>query len=305
MRPLGVFLIALVVTPFAPAQTAKKARPAFTPVQPVRTAPRPQGATLKIGQGRFFSYALPEGWRLGEDGQFALTLMAPDNKALTVMVGNAGVPPNYPPGRFVYEKLSALQPQALQVGPPRQARPVSGFAQAVEFDVTYNIRGVPCRGVAKCNINTAYDAAVMAMTAALSEARQWPSYAGWLPQVADQISASNGAAFGIRGIMAQNLRNSMAYAEAARSYRDWSQKNWQQVTDQRNASTDRRNTEFRETLGGVQTYSSPYGLPPVELPLTHKYYWMNRKGEIQGTNDPGANPNEGSTQEWRRMEQRK
>jgi hypothetical protein len=34
----------------------------------------------------FFSYALPEGWRVGEDGQFALTLIAPDNKAITMMV---------------------------------------------------------------------------------------------------------------------------------------------------------------------------------------------------------------------------
>ena len=41
--------------------------------------------------------------------------------------------------------------------------------------------------------------AVMAMTAAISEAGTWPGYASWLPQVADQISATNGAAFGIRG----------------------------------------------------------------------------------------------------------
>ena len=47
----------------------------------------------------------------------------------------------------------------------------------------------------------------MAMTAAISEANQWPNYAAWLPQVADQISVANGAAFGVRGIMAQNLRD--------------------------------------------------------------------------------------------------
>ena len=72
------------------------------------------------------------------------------------------------------------------------------------------------RGIAKCNVATAYDTAVMAMTAAISAAPQWASYATWLPQVADQIAATSGGAFGIRGIMAQNLQNSAAYAEAGR-----------------------------------------------------------------------------------------
>jgi hypothetical protein len=65
----------------------------------------------------------------------------------------------------------------------------------------------------------------MALTAALSTADQWGGYASWLPQVADQVSATNGAAFGMRGIMQQNLQNSKAFGEAARQYRDWSQKN--------------------------------------------------------------------------------
>src|SRR6185295_12937279 len=79
-----------------------------SPLAPDSSAP---AANLRIGQGKFFSYALPQGWRVGEDGQFAMTLVAPDNKAFTVMVGNAGYAVNYPPGQFVYEKLMALQPQ--------------------------------------------------------------------------------------------------------------------------------------------------------------------------------------------------
>jgi hypothetical protein len=263
-------------------------------------------ASLQIGSGRYFSYALPEGWRVGEDGQFALTLMAPDNKALTVMVGNAGLPPNYQPGRFVYEKLMAMRPQNLQVGQPRAAKPVSGFKQAVEFDVSYSVRGVVLRGIAKCNVQAAYDTAVMAMTAAVSEASQWPRYANWLPNVADQISATNGAAFGVRGIMAQNLRNSTAYAEAARNYREWSQRNWQRVTDDRNASEDRKNAAVRENLGSVQPYTNPFGdNQKVELPLTYRYYWMDGQNNVVGTDDPSANPNQGSTTEWRQMKRPK
>lgn len=281
----------------------------FVPVKPlVREGmgganPARLAGELRIGQGQFFSFALPPGWRVGEDGQFALTLMAPDNKALTLMVGNAGLPPNYPPAQFAYDKLSSLQLQNLQMGEPRQARPVAGFHQAVEFDVSYLAQGVACRGVAKVSVASAYDSSTMALTAALSAVDQWGGYASWLPQVADQVSATNGAAFGMRGIMQQNLQNSVAYGEAARQYRDWSQKNWQQVTDERNVSQDRKNFAVRENLGGVQTFANPYGTSqPVELPLTHKYYWMDRQGQKFGTDDPSANPNVGSTNEWRKME---
>ena len=260
-------------------------------------------AELRIGRGRFFSYAIPPGWHVGEDGQFALTLAAADNKAITVMVGNSGISPNYSPAQFAYEKLMALRPQSLQLSEPRQAMPVAGFQQAYEFDVSYSARGIACLGVAKVSIARSYDTVTMAMTAALTVAEQWKGYSKWLPQMAEQISATDGAAFGMRGIMQQNLQNSTAFAQAAREYRGWSQKNWQQVTDDRNAIQDRQNFAVRENLGGVQTYANPYGTgQPLELPVTNKYYWSNRQGVVQGTDDPVANPNVGSTEEWRRME---
>lgn len=281
----------------------------FVPVKPLLREgvggahpARPTGE-LRIGQGRFFSFALPPDWRVGEDGQFALTLQAPDNKALTVMVGNAGMPLNHSPAQFAYDKLSAMQPQNLRLGAPRQARPASGFRQAVEFDVSYSARGVAYRGVAKVSVAPAYDSATMAVTAALSAADQWGGYASWLPQVADQVSAMNGAAFGMRGIMQQNLQNSEAYGEAARQYRNWSQKNWQQVTDARNKSQDQKNFAVRESLGGIQTFNNPFRTgQSVELPMTYKYYWIDRQGHPVGTDDPSANPNDGSTGDWRRME---
>lgn len=297
-----VLLCTVLFTLCGVAQSPQKLPANLFRVKPVASSPGAAASSLAVRNGQFFSYALPAGWRVGEDGQFALTLAAPDNKALTVMVGNAGLPVNYPPARFVYEKLSALQPQNLQIGQPRQAAPIAGFAHAYQFDVTYSIGGVACRGVVKCHIAPAYDSAVMAMTAALSEASQWPGYASWLPLVAEQVSATNGAAFGRRGIMAQNLKNSTAYAEAARQYRDWSQRNWQQVTDERNASTDRRAYQVRENLGAVQTYVNPFGnSTPVQLPTTYNYYWTDRQGNFLGSNDPSANPNSGSTVEWKRM----
>jgi hypothetical protein len=119
------------------------------------------------------------------------------------------------------------------------------------------------------------------------------------------VAARNGAAFGMRGVMQQNLQNSTAYAQAARQYREWSQQNWQGVTDQCNESSDRNNRQFRENLGNVQTYNNPHDArTPVELPNTWQYYWVNEQGTIVSTNDPGINPNGGSTADWRRMPRR-
>jgi hypothetical protein len=294
-----IFLVwvACALSTAASAQNGVNLSSKFVPVTP--RAP----AELRIGQTRFFSFALPPGWRIGEDGQFALTLLSPDNRAMTVMVGNSGLPMNVVAGQFAYNKLSAMQPQNLQMSAGRPARPTAGFKQAAEFDVAYWSRGVAYRGVAKVSMAPAYDSVTVAMTAALSTADQWGGYASWLPQVADQVAATNGAAFGMRGIMQQNLQNSVAFGEAARQYRSWSQQNWQQVTDQRNASQDRKNFAMRENLGGVQTFANPYGAnQQVELPMTHKYYWTDRQGSVVGTDDPSADPNAGSTGEWRKME---
>jgi hypothetical protein len=273
-------------------------------VKPVAGAARP-ASRLAVMAGQYFSYALPEGWQVAESGQYALTLVAPDRKALTVMVGNAGMPSGYPPARFAYEKLMALQPENLQLGNGRPVAPIAGFASAYTFEVNYLVRGVPCRGVVTVHVAPAYDSAVMAMTAALSQSGQWSGYASWLPLVAAQVSATNGAAFGMRGVMAQNLQNSTAYAEAAQQYRDWSQRNWQQVTNDRNAAEDRKNTQFRENLGAVQSYVNPYdnGVP-VELPTTYQYYWVDAQGSFAGTNDPSVNPNVGATEEWKKMPKR-
>jgi len=260
---------------------------------------------LRIAKGRFFNYALPQGWRVAEDGQFALTLIAPDSKALTVLVGVAGVQPNYPPDRFAYEKLMAMQIQNLRMSKAKQMMPLKGFAQGYQFDVDYTAGGGAAHGVVKVYVAPAYDTSTMAMTAALSDARQWSSYASWLPLVADQISAIDGGAFGARGIMAQNLQNSTAYAAAAKEYREFSQKTQQSVTDARNNSQDKNNVAFREGIGGVQTYVNPYDTRvPVELPDTYKYFWVNPQGTYQGTDDPSVNPNNGSTGEWKRLPKR-
>ena len=291
-----------ILLPPAVAAADTKLPPNMHPVKPIIRA----AAQLHIGKGRFFQYALPPGWTVGEDGQFALTLVAPDSKAITVMVGNAGMPLNSTPGQYVYTKLTALGPQNLHLSQPRQVAPIAGFQMAFQFDVTYLWRGIPSRGQVKCHIAPAYDSATMAITAALSTAADWPQFASWLPLVADQVSALNGAAFGARGVMAQNIQNSTAYGEAVREYNNWSQRNWKGVTDARDASTQRNQESFREGLGQTTDWVNPYDTrAPLELSTQYQHYWVDRQGRIVGTDDPTADPNVGSTSEWKKMSPRK
>ncbi|MFT3825308.1 MAG: hypothetical protein QM731_15430 [Chitinophagaceae bacterium] len=266
---------------------------------------QPHIEELRIGQGNFFTYALPPGWRVAEEGQFAVALVAPDNKAMTVMVGNAGLMPGYPADRFIYEKLMALQPNNLSLGQPYKTAPVKGFQEAYAFPVAYSLRGDNYTGEAVCHINNYYGGCVMAMTAALGAKAQWFSYSSWLPQVSRQIAATNGAAFGMRGVMQQNLQNSIAFGEAMKAYRSWSQQKWQEVTDDRNRSVDRQNYQFRENLGAISTYHNPYNTgSPVELSTQYQYYWMDQQGRVLGTNDPSVNPNHGSTFEWKQLQRK-
>ncbi len=264
---------------------------------------KPEG--LKIGQGNFFSYALPPGWKVGEDGQFAISLVSPDHQAMTVMVGNSGLMPGYHPGQFVYEKLMALRPNNLQLSEAVRTTPVHGFQEAYQFQVAYNLPSGRYVGEAVCHITNYYGGCVMAMTAALSAQAQWSSYKSWLPQVSRQLSATNGAAFGMRGIMQQNLQNSKAFGEAMTAYRAWSQAKWQEVTDDRNKSIDRQNYQFREDLGAVNTYSNPYNTnSPIELSTQYQYYWIDNQGRVLGTNDAMVNPNHGSTIAWKQLQRK-
>jgi hypothetical protein len=299
---MPLLLVALAASVSHAQPAADQIPPQMVVVKPIsRSTAAPTPRDLEIIRGRYFSYALPQGWRVGEEGQFALTLIAPDRHAFTLMVGNAGMLPNYPLDRFVREKLAAIRPQNLRLSAGRQVVPRAGFHHAAEFDVAYTSQlGIPSRGVVKCNVARSYDTALIVMIGAFSVESQWSDYASWLPLSAEQIAATDGAAFGRRGIMAQNLQLSKEYGEATRAYREWSQQNWQQVTAQRQAAEGRKNYYERENLGSSKAYTNPYDSSvSVDLPQAYKYYWANRQGTYVGTNDPSVNPNDGSTGEWK------
>jgi len=65
-------------------------------------------------------------------------------------------------------------------------------------------------------------------------------------------------------------------------------------------AVDRQHAGFRENLGAVSTWSNSVGYQDLELPTTFSYYWINRAGEIYGTDDPSAQPDP-ATGDWTPM----
>ena len=309
LAPCLVFLIGcgeqddavqpVVTTTQTGQQDVQVPAPTAAPMSAPVSAPMP--VAMDVRSGRFFKFALPAGWRVQEEGQFAVVLVAPDSAALTVMTGNTGLPANYPPGQFLQDKLRQLQVQDVRTGPVSLARPMAGCATAWQVDYRYSVNGVPCNGVAKVSVAPSYDMCTMVVTLAASQSAQWSSYASWLPEAAEQVAALNGAAFGARGVMQQNLANSINLGERARQNREWSASTWAEVNRGRAEAQDRNNEQFRQALGNVQSYTNPYSSAKVELPTTFTNYWVNRQGRIVGTNDPSEDPNRGSTEQWSRM----
>lgn len=92
--------------------------------------------------------------------------------------------------------------------------------------------------------------------------------------------------FPVKAVKPKGLE-STAYAEAARRYREWSAKTWNAVTDERQGSQGRRNAEFRENLGAIETFVNPYDSSvPVELPTQYKQFGVDRQGNILGRTIP-------------------
>ena len=271
-------------------------------VRPI-TSPARSEPALRIARGSHFRYALPAGWRVGEEGPFAVLLVAPDNRAFTLMVGLSGLPIGYPLDRFVRERFAAIQPQNFEISAPQQVPARAGFRYSVAYEYRYiSARGLPSRGVVICSVAPAYDSQLVVMNAAASVESQWQEYVRWLPLTAEQIAAVDGSAFGQRAVMAQNLENSRRFGEAQQAYRDWSSRLARETADQRDAVQDRQQREVRENLGNGLAYTNPYeGSREVQMPSTYQYYWVNRRGEYVGSNDPSVNPNAGSTDEWRPM----
>jgi hypothetical protein len=265
---------------------------------PAGAAPPP----VQIVQGQCFQFAVPAGWRVLEEGPFAVVQCDGANTAVALMVGNCGFPQGYHPLQYANEKLSSGGP--AQLGAPRPGRPLPGFQGALDVDYRYVVNGVPCVGVATVSHRQGYGSADFVLTAGAAQEAHWPTFAAWLPGLPTQFAVTNGAAWGARGIAQQNLANSQAFGQQLQEQREWSQQLQQQVTDERWAADERRQHDVGEVLTGESWYTDPHGNPPQRLSDTPAVHWVHPDGRRESSDDPSYDPRTAEDPYWQRMQRR-
>jgi hypothetical protein len=260
--------------------------------------PAPQA---QMARGRCFAFAIPQGFRLVEEGQFAVVLAAQDNSAITMVVGNCGYPQGYTPAQFAQEKLGFTGVQNLQIGQARPGRPFQGYQEAYEFDYAYVAGGIPCRGVATVSVRNGYGSTDMVISAAAAHEQRWSQYASWLPQLASQVQATDNSAFGARQMAQQNLQNSVAYGRQLQDYYNHSQQLQQGVTDARWQSDQYQQHHRGEALTGHSYYNDPYGNPAQRLQNGAGVYWVNPQGQVVSSDNSTYDPRTPTDVYWERM----
>lgn len=252
-------------------------------------------------RGHFFRFALPAGWQVQENANM-LCLNSPDGQAAIMNVGLTGMMQPFTPDQFLHYALQMQQMQLLAIHSGQPVQPAPGCTSAGMFEITYAIGPTQCRGIAVSQVAIGYGQCNGSITLAAAQAGAWESYRHWLPQLAGEVGPAGSQTYGAGQIAANNLRNSVELGQHFHEVNDYTQRQWQDVTNQRWSSDERRNFEFRENLGGIQTYTNPYDNHRImELSTQYRFYWVNRQGQVVGSDDPGFDPRMGSAEEWTQM----
>ena len=231
-----------------------------------------------------------------------LCLNSPDGQAAIMNVGLVGMMQPMTPDQFVHYAMQMQEMQVTGFLGGQQIQPPPGCTSAGRFEITYSVRGIACRGIVTSFVTLGYGMCNASITLAAAQAGAWAAYQSWLPQLAAEVGPAGSQTYMAGQVAADNLRQSVELGQRFHEINDYTQQQWQQVTNERWASDERRNFEFRENLGAVQTFTNPYdNHRSVELSTQYRFYWVNRRGEIVGSDDPGYDPRAGSTDEWTQM----
>ncbi len=258
-------------------------------------------------RGRNFTYQLPSGWTLGEEGSFALVLRSQDMLAFMIVIGQSGLMQPMTPEQFAWYEMTTVMRLGgdVRMGQARPIPPMPGYTHAAAIEVSYTMSTpagpVPMRGLGFCNVAIGYGQCNGTLTLALSETRQWAHYAGWLPQMALAARNTGPDAFGHQSMA--GVIGGIAHSDhaAARAYQDWSQQTWQQVTNERNASIDRQQAALGPMLTGQQWISEGFGGHDIRRSTTPACIWRSRDGREVASHDPSFDPRTPYDVDWVRV----
>ncbi|MFO0958786.1 MAG: hypothetical protein U0800_15360 [Isosphaeraceae bacterium] len=242
-------------------------------------------------RGPHFSYWLPPGWTVGEEGPFALVLRSADWLAGVVVFGQSGLMYPMAPDQFAHQAMAGVMRLApdVRLFDARPVPPLPGYTQAARMETAYTVASpngpVPIRGVVTSHVAIGYGTCGGTIALASSEAGRWPSYQGWLPDLASAARNTGPNAYGGASMGAGDPRDRPAGWPAHAAYRAWSESNWQGVMDERwrrrtppgcsRADADRPGMDGR-----------PRGNPAMRRSATPAAIRVSRDGREVHSDDP-------------------
>jgi hypothetical protein len=266
-----------------------------------------QADDSQLVRGPHFTYLLPRGWTVGEEGNFALVLRSPDSLAGVIVFGQSGLMQPMSPEQFAHSAMTGVMRLAadVQFGPTRPIQPMPGCTHAAAFETTYTIQGpngpMPIRGMIVCNVAIGYGQCNGVLNLAGADTRHWPSYSGWLPKVAVAAVNTGPDPYG-RATMAGTISDiNRRDGEADRQHREWSQQLWGQVTADRNNAVDRQNAVLGPMLTGQEWIDGGFGGPPIRRSTTPACIWRSRDGREITSDNPSFDPRTPSDVDWVRV----
>jgi hypothetical protein len=279
----------------------------FNSPSPFHQSMPSQGPESQWVRGPHFTYLLPRGWTVGEEGNFALVLRSPDLRAGIIVFGQSGLLYAMTPEQYAHQAMMG----AMRLAPDVQLfqawpmQPMPGYTHAALLETTYTINGpmgyLPIRGIVMSHVAVGYGQCNGTITIAGAEMTQWESYRPWLPQVAMAALNTGPNPYGSTAMADEIHGMTRREGEAYAAYHAWSQVTWQAVTEARWASQDRQQAAMDPLVTGQQWTDDPYGNQPQRRSTTPAVIWVSRDGREIASPDPSYDPRTASDNDWRRV----
>jgi hypothetical protein len=261
-----------------------------------------------VRQGRNFLYSLPSGWRVVEEGNYALFLQAADQSAGIVVAGLSGLTTPLNPGQFAQHILTTVLriPPGIQFGAHWQLQPSRGYSMAEAFELRYGLPGAfgvkAMRGLAFSNVALTYAACSGVIHLAAAPEEHWANSADWLPAVALQAINNGPNAYGAWGVAAGDRYNQARENLQFQNYLSWSEQTWASVAAHRAASHAYRSAALDPILTGQQWNADPWGYVPTRDSIAPAVIWVHQDGRRFESPDPSMDPRTPSDPDWRRVD---
>ena len=276
--------------------------PGVPPVglQQPQQRPKPQPT-----RGLNFTYFLPLGWQVVEEGKYCLVLKSQQDLSGIIVFGTCGMIQPIAPEHFAHGVMTQKQAINVQFTQVKPIQPMPGYTHAALIDVQYVINmptgPMQLKGLVISNVVVVYGRCDAIMTLVASDAQVWPQNERWLPELAFAAYNTGPDPYGRDSMSVTIMGITIQGQEAFQAYNTWSQNLWSQVVADRHRSIDYQNEERGTLLTGHQWVTNPFTGQQIQVSTTPAVNWINRDGRTVSSQIATFDPRTPYDNDWCRL----